>query len=308
MSSSFIPMDTPDQPQADPAAPGPAQVGPPTGANGRVDGKPDPGAATTAKLRAGLASRLRSAYERGAGIDRLAAASHQSVSEVRELLQLAGVDPVAEPPVPAPETVLPSPRTILEAAPGAFEEPADRGDPAARPRPRIRRPAPARRLSRTEPEPPAVPGSPAVPAQPEEPAQTDHSDGRALPERAPAPGQGDVRREGPEEPALGILIGGAQRAVEPPSRPSDPRFRRVAAQLIRVGRGTTLAVLPAWRSSIAISVPTELLLDVTGLSFEELAEAELTVVVNPDALHDRELRAHDWQVGPATEHPRRRRP
>jgi hypothetical protein len=104
---------------------------------------------------------------------------------------------------------------------------------------------------------------------------------------------------------LGVLIGSPRQSVPLGGARADDSRRRVNAQLIKVGRGTTLAVLPAWRPSIAISVPTELLLDATGLSLAELAQAELTVVVNTEALHDRELRPQDWQV--AAERPGSRR-
>lgn len=57
-------------------------------------------------------------------------------------------------------------------------------------------------------------------------------------------------------------------------------------------------MLPVWRPAIAVSVPTEQLLGATGLAYEQLAEARLSVVINPGALHDRELELRDWQVGP----------
>ncbi|WP_344447124.1 hypothetical protein, partial [Kitasatospora nipponensis] len=110
------------------------------------------------------------------------------------------------------------------------------------------------------------------------------------------------------EAPLGILIGSLRPPAPPAVRPEENRARRVAAQLIRIGRGTTLAVLPAWRPSIAISVPPELLLPATGLTFEQLGRAVLTVLINPEALHDRELRPRDWQLASNSEAPRRRRP
>ena len=49
------------------------------------------------------------------------------------------------------------------------------------------------------------------------------------------------------------------------------------------------------------------LLEATGLGYEELARAELTVLINTEALHDRELRPRDWQVAPDHGSGRRRR-
>lgn len=73
----------------------------------------------------------------------------------------------------------------------------------------------------------------------------------------------------------------------------------MAARPIRVGRGTCLVVLPSWRPAIAVSVPTEQLLSATGLAADQLVGAPLTVLMNPAALHDRELELHGWEPGPA---------
>jgi hypothetical protein len=241
----------------------------------------DSGAATTAKLLTGLASRLRAAYEQGARLDDLAVASHQSVAEVRELLTLAGADP-SSPQVPTGGGVVPPPRN--GAAESLTTEAPEVGtadswvSSAGRPRPRIRRQAPARRMR------PAVAPTDQPPVQPAaDPSPV------AVADQTPAE---PVRPEAP----LGVLIGSPRPAVAPVVRSSVQQHRRVSASVIKVGQGTTLAVLPAWRSSIAISVPTELLLSATGLSLDELRQAELTVLVNVEALHDRELRPRDWQV------------
>ncbi|MCG6496198.1 hypothetical protein [Kitasatospora sp. A2-31] len=109
---------------------------------------------------------------------------------------------------------------------------------------------------------------------------------------AGGPGGGGAVPAGAETP-LGILIGGT------PSLPEEHRAIRVTAELVKVGRGTVLVVLPAWRPAIAVSVPTEQLLHATGLAFDRLAGTQLTVLINPDALHDRELDLHGWQAGPA---------
>ncbi|WP_329564242.1 hypothetical protein [Kitasatospora sp. NBC_01266] len=331
-------MDTPNQPPAgETTAELPQVCAPPTSAQ---PVRRDPGAATTANLRAGLASRLRAAYERGAELSELAAASHQSVAEVEQLLVQAGVDPSAERPFrSAPGRTagaVPAPRDrAVEALAGG--EPQTYGDGASgdgargdgeptgpvglwrpsppRPRPRIRRPAPPRRTAlrngstnpgedtETRPEATgaevvaAAAGIELVDAALVDTAMVDTAmvDGEAV--EAPAA----------PVPPLGILIGGPRAVPGSVGRAEEQRCRRVTAQLIRVGRGTTLAVLPSWRPSIAISVPTELLLAATKLSFEELGRAELTVLINSDALHDRELRPREWQVTPEHGAGRRRR-
>ncbi|MDH6120798.1 hypothetical protein ABH930_004894 [Kitasatospora sp. GAS204A] len=336
MSSSFIPMDTPNQRPAGETTAELPQVCPPRAgepANAADPVPRDPGAATTANLRAGLASRLRTAYEQGAELLDLATASHQSVAEVEQLLALAGADPTAERPARSttigPAGDVPAPRDGLVEALTDGEPAAEFGDRTspdsgegatgiddtwrpspARPRPRIRRPAPARRTVLRPGAPDTVESRAASP-------EAVAAAGPAAAVGSAAVDSGTVGNEtaGSEavgvstapEPPLGILIGGRRAVPGSVGRAAEQRFRRVTAQLIRVGRGTTLAVLPSWRPSIAISVPTELLLAATGLSYEELGRAELTVLINFDALHDRELRPREWQVTPDHGGGRRRR-
>ncbi|MFJ7247764.1 hypothetical protein ACIQWA_24455 [Kitasatospora sp. NPDC098652] len=100
------------------------------------------------------------------------------------------------------------------------------------------------------------------------------------------------------EPPLGILIGGSPVRSDAVGRPEERTPVRVAAEPIRVGRGTTLVVLPSWRPAIAVSVSTEQLITETGLTAEQLVGARLTVRMNPWALHDRELDLHGWELGP----------
>ncbi|MGW3078440.1 hypothetical protein [Kitasatospora sp. NPDC001132] len=100
-------------------------------------------------------------------------------------------------------------------------------------------------------------------------------------------------------PPLGILIGGSPGPAEALGRPEERAPVRVTARPIRVGRGTCLVVLPSWRPAIAVSVPTEQLLSATGLGSEQLVGARLTVLMNPAALHDRELELHGWEPAPA---------
>lgn len=101
------------------------------------------------------------------------------------------------------------------------------------------------------------------------------------------------------EPPLGILIGAGPGPAELFGRPEERAPVRVAARPIRVGRGTCLVVLPSWRPAIAVSVSTEQLLSATGLAFDQLVDARLTVLMNPAALHDRELELHGWEPAPA---------
>ncbi|MDY0816679.1 hypothetical protein [Kitasatospora purpeofusca] len=175
---------------------------------------------------------------------------------------------------------------------------------AAREEPRTtvsRRPSPSRRLRLLHPRtaasaarsdgprtgPAPATGAPVVPGP-----RTDDDRGATRPGAATA------------EPPLGVLIGGTPHLPDAggrpgwPGRPEERPAVRAAAELLRLGRGTCLVVLPVWRPAIAVSVPTEQLLSATGLAYEQLAEARLSVVINPDALHDRELELRDWQVGP----------
>ncbi|WP_406089210.1 hypothetical protein [Kitasatospora purpeofusca] len=175
---------------------------------------------------------------------------------------------------------------------------------AAPEEPRIavsRRPSPSRRLRLLHPQPAAAPvrpdsartlpappaGAPVLPGP-----STDDDLGASRPRTAAA------------EPPLGVLIGGTPQLPDAggrpgwPGRPEERPAVRATAELLRLGRGTCLVVLPVWRPAIAVSVPTEQLLSATGLAYEQLAEARLSVVINPGALHDRELELRDWQVGP----------
>ncbi|MFF2351735.1 hypothetical protein ACFVVL_18375 [Kitasatospora sp. NPDC058115] len=166
-----------------------------------------------------------------------------------------------------------------------------------------RRPAPSRRLRRMHPQAAGAPRPSAVDAGPVPPADVPSVPG-------PRTGGGDrsapdARATGAEAP-LGVLIGGTPQLPEAAGGPgpAGPNGRcaerpavRATAELVRLGRGTCLVVLPAWRPAIAVSVPTEHLLNATGLAYERLAGARLSVVINPDALHDRELEPRDWRAG-----------
>ncbi|MFJ3218069.1 hypothetical protein ACIPLC_19355 [Kitasatospora sp. NPDC086801] len=188
-----------------------------------------------------------------------------------------------------------------------------------------RRPAPSRRLRRMHPQTVATGrGATARETAATEPvgtASTEPVTSAGLPTEARAagapgapgaPGAGELAggtgavtatsTVDPEaaraETPLGILIGGSPNQPEAVGRPEERAPIRVTAEPVRIGRGTSLIVLPSWRPAIAVSVPTEQLLSATGLAFEQLADAQLTVLMNPCALHDRELDLHGWESGP----------
>ncbi|WP_371518912.1 hypothetical protein [Kitasatospora sp. NBC_01300] len=182
-----------------------------------------------------------------------------------------------------------------------------------------RRPAPSRRLRRMHPQADATgQGATARETAATEPvgtAPTTPATSAALPAEvraAAAPGSGEpvggtgaVAAPSAADPGaaraetpLGILIGGSPNQPEAVGRPEERAPIRVTAEPVRIGRGTSLIVLPSWRPAIAVSVPTEQLMSATGLAFEQLADAQLTVLMNPCALHDRELDLRGWESGP----------
>ncbi|MFE7590141.1 hypothetical protein ACFU6K_12120 [Kitasatospora sp. NPDC057512] len=307
-----------EAPPALPAA-GPTDGGEPTDGD-RTGGDPNDGDPTTARLRAAFAERLRAAHAQGRSVAELADACRRPVAEVRALLGLAAETEdgfVRFGPAIAPSEGGPS----VPAQRPAHEEPRILGS---------RRPSPSRRLRRMHPQASrtgqeataretAASGS-TGPALPGGTGRVDELvDAAEVAARVPSFGAGtgavapsavdaaalDTVAVGSAaavswaEPPLGILIGGSPGPAEALGRPEERAPVRVAAQPIRVGRGTCLVVLPSWRPAIAVSVPTEQLLSATGLDLEHLAGAQLTVLMNPAALHDRELELHGWEPGPA---------
>ncbi|MFI2612842.1 hypothetical protein [Kitasatospora sp. NPDC018619] len=144
-----------------------------------------------------------------------------------------------------------------------------------------------------------VAGGPAAAAPTAIPASASVDAAVDAPGSATGSATGSAAGDPRAEPPLGILIGGSPGPAEALGRPEERAPVRVTAQPIRVGRGTCLVVLPSWRPAIAVSVPTEQLLSATGLGVEQLAGARLTVLMNPAALHDRELELHGWEPAPA---------
>ncbi|MEV4561099.1 hypothetical protein AB0K51_29450 [Kitasatospora sp. NPDC049285] len=150
------------------------------------------------------------------------------------------------------------------------------GGVAGRVRP-PRRPAPSRRLSQ-------VRSIPLVPAQRVEPVEEQRPDDDV------------AETAGDSGTPLGVLIGGSPGLVESSGSGVRASARRVAAELLRFSAGTCQVVLPEWRPAIAVSVPTEQLQQSTGLGPDELRAARLSVLINPEAVHDRELGLRDWQA------------
>ncbi|MFC9326400.1 hypothetical protein [Kitasatospora sp. NPDC057015] len=295
-----------------------------------------PSAVTARNLRAGLGVRLRSAYERGATIAELSVACRRTDAETRELLLTAGTDlspevrrnprgprnpanpanpaqrsaestaraagPAGRPPAagePAPEPGTAG-RRNLPAPPVPPAGPASGSAPAV---PLPKRPSPARRLSRLHPRegrPGDVPQQRSASLPDRSAASTGAPDPTSPTGHTGLTGPtGPGASQTPSETPLGILIGGTPNLPEPENRPRERRYVRVDARLLRAGRGTCLVVLPSWRSAIAVSVPTEQLIAATGLGFEQLPDAVLSVFIDPEALHDRELGLHGWRTGPA---------
>ncbi|MGW3040919.1 hypothetical protein ACWC9T_12930 [Kitasatospora sp. NPDC001159] len=298
---------------------------------------------TTARLRAAFADRLRAARAEGRSLAELAAACRRPVEEVRALLGEEAVEGPSEQDVPVGGTGPGFVRLQQPAAPTKANRPAPVPRSAREEvrSPGSRRPSPSRRLRRMHPQADRTGQEAAaretaatdpVGAEPHgaawvgEPAGAtgavaDHMPPGAAVETAfgapygalngasfgASSGVGSEAGSGAAraEPPLGILIGGSPGQPEAVGRSEERTPVRVAAEPIRVGRGTSLVVLPSWRPAIAVSVSTEQLLTETGLTLGQLADAQLTVMMNPWALHDRELDLHGWEPGPVAGRGRR---
>ncbi|MEU6234856.1 hypothetical protein [Kitasatospora sp. NPDC047058] len=276
---------------------------------------------TAALIRAGLAARLRTAYGEGRSLVELAAARRRPVTEIHTLLAegagaeasrrsgSGGVIRLQPPAASAGGRSVPVLRAVQQELRTA----------------RSKRPSPSRRLRRMHPEvtageptgdqvwtaaasipSPAAVGEPSVVAvTPEDSAPGEAvlrdaaSGGGSLRDAASAGGAVGVAADAGAETPLGILIGGTPNLPEAVGRPEEREPVRVTAELVRIGRGTVLVVLPAWRPAIAVSVPTDHLLHATGIGYDRLGDIALSVLINPGALHDRELDLHGWQAGQA---------
>lgn len=262
---------------------------------------------TTARIRAGLADRLRTAHGQGRSLADLAAACRRPVAEIRALLAegLAGAEagsPAASESAPASGL---EPFVRLQTPAGERTVPVLRAAQAELRTVLSKRPSPSRRLRRMHPgatgpdRPQGSPGTEVAPSALVLPPLTSRGSQASDPlvdTVEPAAGDGTG---GNAETPLGILIGGTPHLPEAVSRPDERQPVRVAAEPVRIGRGTSLVVLPAWRPAIAVSVSTDQLLSATGLTVDRLADAQLSVLINPGALHDRELDLHGWRSGPA---------
>ncbi|MEE1785833.1 hypothetical protein PUR71_23430 [Streptomyces sp. SP17BM10] len=275
---------------------------------------------TAARVQAALTERLRAARQQGRTLAELAAACRRPAAEVAALLgepvpveapptwrvqddqdgrvgrEDAHAQEVRQPAAPAAERSVP----VLRAA---------REEPRALP---ARRPSPSRRLRRMHPDaaPTGREAAERETAAPEGPLprRSARAAGRtatgangvagttAAGTSTGGAGDGDGAEAAQAETPLGILIGAGPHQPEAVGRPEERTPVRVTAQPVRIGRGTSLVVLPSWRPAIAVSVPTEHVLSATGLAFEQLAGVQLTVMMNPGALHDRELDLHGWQA------------
>ena len=291
------------------------------------------GGATADRLRAAFADRLRAARAEGRSLAELAAACRRSVEEVRALLGEAGEEEGcvsgalldgAGPGFVRFQQAAASESNRTVPVPSSAREPSR--EPSREPtresvREEVRglssrRPSPSRRLRRMHPRADrsgqgataretaaAGPtgGQPRGAGRAGEPTGARRAAADHMPPTAGADAWAvvDGGAEQPRAvPPLGILIGGSPVQPEAVGRPEERTPVRVAAEPIRVGRGTSLVVLPSWRPAIAVSVPTEQLVLETGLTAEQLTGARLTVRMNPGALHDRELDLHGWEPGP----------
>ncbi|MET9617573.1 hypothetical protein [Kitasatospora indigofera] len=286
--------------------------------------------ATAENLRTGLGARLRTAYEQGATLADLAVACRRTTGETRSLLLAAGADLSRRAQLPAEGTPArrpaqqPGQRTDRLADHHAAQRSGERTDRSEeRPAVRDERPPadgrPARGARSANRWAPAVPPATASPAPGPAPAKRP-SPARRLSRLHPRPQQDTITPPPPERPLtpvgpkpvsetpLGILIGGTPNLPDPENRPQERRYVLAEARMIRPGRGTCLVVLPSWRPAIAVSVPTEQLLAATGLDYGQLPCAVLSVFINPEALHDRELGLHGWRVRPAKRGGARNRP
>ncbi|MET8630364.1 hypothetical protein ABZW30_42810 [Kitasatospora sp. NPDC004669] len=298
---------------------------------------------TAARLRAAFADRLRAARAEGRSLTELAAACRRPVEEVRALLGEEAVEGPSEQDVPVGRTGPGFVRLQQPVAPTEANRPAPvlrsvreevRSLGSRRPSPsrRLRRMHPqadrtgkeaaARETAATDPvgaEPRGVgwvgelagaTGPVADHMPPGAAVETAFGASFGAPAEASfgvSSGAGSDAGAGAAraQPPLGILIGGSPGQPEAVGRAEERTPVRVAAEPIRVGRGTSLVVLPSWRPAIAVSVSTEQLLAETGLTVGQLADAQLTVMMSPWALHDRELDLHGWEPGPAAGRGRR---
>lgn len=74
-------------------------------------------------------------------------------------------------------------------------------------------------------------------------------------------------------------------------------YQRVRARVVRAGPCTAHVAIGAFASGqITIPVPTRTLTDATGLTRQQLADAELTATSSIAARADTDVRPHDWRL------------
>ncbi|MEU7031497.1 hypothetical protein AB0A60_32975 [Streptomyces sp. NPDC046275] len=85
-------------------------------------------------------------------------------------------------------------------------------------------------------------------------------------------------------------------------------YQRVRARVVRAGPYRAHVAVESFASGqITVPVPTLTLLEATGLSRRQLADAVLTVTVNIAALEDTDVCPFDWQLIAGMHHPATRR-
>ncbi|WP_329020330.1 hypothetical protein [Streptomyces sp. NBC_01601] len=78
---------------------------------------------------------------------------------------------------------------------------------------------------------------------------------------------------------------------------------RTRALVVHAGQITAQVVLPAWmHGQVTVTVDTEDLVAVAGLSRQDLTGTEFSVVADLSAITDTDVNPHAWQL-PATSGP-----
>lgn len=74
-------------------------------------------------------------------------------------------------------------------------------------------------------------------------------------------------------------------------------YRLTLAHIVRVGRLTTHVALNAWaHGQVTVPVDTLVLVEISGLSWQELCGAVFEVLANTAAATDTDVEPHDWRL------------